>query len=274
MQATVTAPTSSATPGAQELLIFECPLTERARTWLRLEELFSATRTFAARRDAIDHRHALLGLFQIVDTASRSDLKTDLLQELDRQRTLWGNQLDNPDIAREALTEFLSDMDAVIHDLHSQIGKIGQHLRESEWLQAVRQRAASPGGACEFELPMLHSWLQRDEVERRSELKTWLDPIAPLEEAVVLVLRLLRESSQASAETALHGNYQRALTGARSPLLARIEINPGHAVVPEVSANKYTVNIRFLEHSGNFHAAGRATVTARNIPFGLALCSL
>jgi len=274
MLATVTAPTSSATPGAQELLIFECPLTERARTWLRLEELFSATRTFAARRDAIDHRHALLGLFQIVDTASRSDLKTDLLQELDRQRTLWGNQLDNPDIARAALTEFLSDMDAVIHDLHSQIGKIGQHLRESEWLQAVRQRAASPGGACEFELPMLHSWLQRDEVERRSELKTWLDPIAPLEEAVVLVLRLLRESSQASAETALHGNYQRALTGARSPLLARIEINPGHAVVPEVSANKYTVNIRFLEHSGNFHAAGRATVTARNIPFGLALCSL
>ena len=263
------APTSAA-----GLLVFECPLTERASTWLRLEELFSGTRSFAARRDPLDHRHALLGLFQIVDTASRSDLKTDLLQELDRQRAVWGSQLDNPDIAREALSEFLRDMDAVIHDLHSQIGKIGQHLRESEWLQAVRQRAASPGGACEFELPMLHSWLQRDEIERRGELKTWLDPIAPLEEAVVLVLRLLRESSQTSSETAPHGNFQRALAGARSPLLARIEINPGHAVVPEVSANKYTVNIRFLEHSGNFHAAGRATVTARSIPFGLALCSL
>jgi len=274
MLTTVATSSSTVVPPAAELLIFECPLNERARTWLRLEELFSCTRTFAARRDPIDHRHALLGLFQIVDTASRSDLKTDLLQELDRQRTMWGNQLDNPDIAREALTEFLSDMDAVIHDLHGQIGKIGQHLRESEWLQAVRQRAASPGGACEFELPMLHSWLQRDEVERRSELKTWLEPIAPLEEAVVLVLRLLRESSQASAEMALHGNFQRALTAIRSPLLARVEINPGHAVVPEVSANKYTVNIRFLEHSGNFQAAGRATVTPRNIPFGLALCSL
>ena len=274
MPTTAMAPTAIATPIAPELLIFECPLTERARTWLRLEELFSCTRTFAARRDALDHRNALLGLFQIVDTASRSDLKTDLLQELDRQRAMWGSQLDNPDVAREALTEFLSDMDAVVHDLHGQIGKIGQHLRESEWLQAVRQRAASPGGACEFELPMLHSWLQRDEVHRRSELKAWLDPIAPLEEAVVLVLRLLRESSQPSAETALHGNFQRALTGARAPLLARIEINPGHAVVPEVSANKYTVNIRFLEHSGNFHAAGRASITSRSIPFRLALCSL
>ena len=67
-----------------DALTFECPLTERARTWLRLEELFGRTRVFAARKDSIDHRSALLGLFHIVDTAGRNDLKTDLLQELDR----------------------------------------------------------------------------------------------------------------------------------------------------------------------------------------------
>lgn len=256
------------------LLTFECPLSERGRTWLRLEELFEQTRTFAARKDAIDHRSALLGLFHIVETASRSDLKTDLLQELDRQRSTWSTQLDNPDVAREALTEFLSDMDAVIHDLHAQMGKIGQHLRESEWLQAVRQRAASPGGACAFELPILHSWLQRSEFDRRQELKSWLDPLAPLEEAVILVLRLLRESSQTTAEIAHLGNFQRALTNARPPLLARIELDTGHAVVPEVSANKYTVNVRFLDHGGQFQTSGRASVAMRNIPFRLSLCSL
>lgn len=255
-------------------LAFECPLSERARTWLRLEELFARTRVFAARRDSIDHRSALLSLFDIVDTAGRSDLKTDLLQELDRQRSVWGTQLDNPEVAREALAEFLADMDAVIHDLHGQIGKIGQHLRESEWLQAVRQRATSPGGACSFELPMLHSWLQRGEYERRDALKFWLDPLAPLEEAVVLVLRLLRESGQMSAETAHHGNFHRALTSPRPPLLARVEVDTGHAVVPEVSANKYTVNVRFLEHAGHFQSSGRAVVTARSIPFRMALCAL
>jgi cell division protein ZapD len=255
-------------------LMFECALTERARTWLRLEELFGRTRVFAARKDGIDHRSALLGLFHIVDTAGRSDLKTDLLQELDRQRGVWSTQLDNPDVAREALTEFLSDMDAVIHDLHGQIGKIGQHLREGEWLQAVRQRAASPGGACAFELPMLHSWLQRSEFDRRQDLKSWLDPLAPLEEAVLLVLRLLRESNQMSAEIAHQGNFHRALASSRPPLLARIEVETGHAVVPEVSANKYTVNVRFLDHSGQFQNIGRASVTARSIPFRLSLCGL
>ena len=255
-------------------LTFECPLTERARTWLRLEELFTRTRVFSARKDSIDHRSALLGLFHIVDTAGRSDLKTDLLHELDRQRSVWGTQLDNPDVAREALTEFLSDMDAVIHDLHGQIGKIGQHLRDTDWLQAVRQRATSPGGACAFELPMLHSWLQHSEFERRQQLKEWLDPLAPLEEAVVLVLRLLRESSQMMDEMAHHGNFQRALASMRPPLLARIAVEAGHAVVPEVSANKYTVNVRFLDQSPQFQGTGRAGVTTRNIPFKLALCGL
>lgn len=257
-----------------DALTFECPLTERARTWLRLEELFTRTRVFSARKDSIDHRSALLGLFHIVDTAGRSDLKTDLLHELDRQRSVWGTQLDNPDVAREALTEFLSDMDAVIHDLHGQIGKIGQHLRDTDWLQAVRQRATSPGGACAFELPMLHSWLQHSEFERRQQLKEWLDPLAPLEEAVVLVLRLLRESSQMMDEMAHHGNFQRALASMRPPLLARIAVEAGHAVVPEVSANKYTVNVRFLDQSPQFQGTGRAGVTTRNIPFKLALCGL
>ena len=45
MQTTVTASTAAVAPIAPELLIFECPLTERARTWLRLEELFACTRT-------------------------------------------------------------------------------------------------------------------------------------------------------------------------------------------------------------------------------------
>jgi cell division protein ZapD len=255
-------------------LMFEHPLSERVRTWLRLEELFSRTHAHAARRDAMDHRCALMGLFDIIDTATRSDIKTDLLAELDRQRSIWTTQLDNPDIAREALEEFLADVDTVIHELHAQLGKIGQHLRDSEWLQAVRQRDSSPGGACVFELPMLMSWLQHSEFERKETLKSWLNPLIPLEEAVLLILRLLRESSQSTTELARQGNFHRALMNSRPPMLATIEVEADQHVVSEVSANKYTVNVRFLEHAGQFVSAGRALPTQRNVPFRLGLCSL
>jgi cell division protein ZapD len=271
---TLESPPPMLTPAFEDSLIFEHPLSERVRTWLRLEEIFSRTQAHAARREAIDHRSALFGLFEIVDTATRSDLKTDLLGELDRQRAFWTSHLDNPDVAREALEEFLADTDAVIHDLHSQLGKIGQHLRDSEWLQAVRQRAATPGGACVFELPMLMSWLQRPEHDRKEMLKTWLAPIVPLEEAVLLVLRLLRESVQNTTEVARQGNFHRALMNQRPPMLAMIEVEADQCVVSEVSANKYTVNVRFLEHGGQFVRSGRATPTLRDVPFRLGLCSL
>ncbi|TAG47718.1 MAG: cell division protein ZapD [Betaproteobacteria bacterium] len=260
--------------GTSTLLTFETPLSERSRTWLRLEEVFLRTHTYAARRDAVDHRAALVSLFDIVDAATRTDLKTDLLAELERQRAVWSAQLDNPDVAVEALREFLSDMDAVIHDLHGQIGKIGQHLRDSEWLQSVRQRSTSPGGACGFELPMLHSWLQRSDYERKAELKAWLDPFSPLEEAVLLVLRLLRESARGTDEIARQGNFHRTLASQRPPLLAHISVDPRHGVVPEVSANKYTVNVRFLEHRDQFQSGARAALTTRDVRFRLSLCAL
>ena len=261
-------------PAYEDSLIFEFPLSERVRTWLRLEELFSRTRSHAARREALDHRLALLGIFDIVDTATRTDLKTDLLSELDRQRTMWAAQLENPDVAREALEEFLSDLEAVIHDLHAQVGKVGFHLRDSEWLQTVRQRAATPGGACVFELPMLLSWMQRSEHDRKQMLKEWLAPIAPLEEAVLLVLRLLRESTSVSNEVARQGSFHRALANSRPPMLATVEIEADQGVVPEVSANKYTVNVRFLDHSGQFMRASRAMPAHRDVAFRLGLCAL
>ena len=65
---------------------YEHPLNERIRTLMRLEDLFARARFFAAQEAAPDHHAALLSLFEITDVAARADLKTDLLQELERQK--------------------------------------------------------------------------------------------------------------------------------------------------------------------------------------------
>jgi cell division protein ZapD len=260
--------------GGVQALRFETPLSERSRAWLRLEELFFRARTYIARRDAIDHRAALICIFDIVDTATRIDVKADIIAELDRQQALWASQLQNPEIEREALLEFLSDIDVVARDLHGQIGKVGQHLRDSEWLQAVRQRASTPGGACAFELPMLCSWLGQLEGLRRCQLQAWFEPLAALEEGALLVLKLLRDTGATSNETAIKGSFHRSLSAQRAPLLAVVLVDSGYGLIPEVTANKYAVNLRFLAHEGAFVEASRADPYASDVPFSLRLCSL
>src|SRR5436853_4613361 len=107
---------------------------------MRLEDLFARATFFASRDEAPDHHAALLALFEITDVAARADLKTDLLQELERQKQVLAPLRNNPEIDTELLASLLNDIDRVNANLLAQTGKAGQHLRENEWLMTIKQR--------------------------------------------------------------------------------------------------------------------------------------
>ena len=80
------------------MIRYEHPLNERVRTLMRLEDLFARVGYFASQDAAQDHHAALLALFEITDVAARADLKTDLLQELERQKQMLAPLRQNPQI--------------------------------------------------------------------------------------------------------------------------------------------------------------------------------
>ena len=57
-----------------------------------------------------------------------------------------------------------------IAQMLAQAGRVGSHLRDNEWLMAIKQRTAIPGGVCEFDLPAYHWWLNQDPGPRRNDL--------------------------------------------------------------------------------------------------------
>ena len=84
------------------MITYEYPLNERVRTLLRLEDLFDRVDFFVAQESPLDHQAGLLSIFEILEVASRGDLKSDLLQELDRQRLFLEALRNNPAISEEA----------------------------------------------------------------------------------------------------------------------------------------------------------------------------
>jgi len=135
---------------------YEYPLSERIRTLLRLEDLFERFDAFTASSMQHAHHAALLTLFELSEVAARSDLKTDLLHELDRQRAVLSALRGNPHVQDDTLVSVLTAIDAAHQGIHQLPGKGGQHLRDDDWLMAIKQRAAIPGGMCEFDLPSYH----------------------------------------------------------------------------------------------------------------------
>ena len=264
-------PPSQIAQNPPALITYEYPLNERIRTLLRLEDLFERSRHFIARSDPHDHHVALLTLFEILEVASRADLKSDLLQELERQKQVLASFRNNPDIAQEALASVLRDIEQASAALFSMTGKIGQYLRENDWLMSIKQRTAIPGGACEFDLPSYHFWLHRPAEERTGQLAAWTGPLYPLRDGSAIILRILRESGRAQQHSANQGMFQQMLGGKTAQML-RVRLDPALACVPEISANKYVLNIRFIAQNGEEPRSQRTAES--NIPFELTFCNL
>ncbi len=251
------------------MIIYEYPLNERIRTLLRLEDLYDREAFFVAKSTALDHQAALTAIFEILEVSSRGDLKSDLLQELDRQRLFLEALRSNPAISVEKLDGVVGEIEDAFSALLASSGKTGQHLRENEWLMTIKQRAAIPGGTCEFDLPSYHHWLHSDDEARRNDLTTWLEPLAAIGVALRIVLRVLRESGKTLPLIAYRGVFQQ-MPMERAAHMLRLTIPHGLPCVPEISANKYALNIRFILPG----SVQRTKVYENDVEFKLAYCNL
>jgi cell division protein ZapD len=251
------------------VISYEFPLNEKVRTWLRLEDLFARINYFLAGELSMEHHVALTTLFEIHEVASRPDLKSELLQELERQKRSLASLHNNPAISEQALEGILSEIEHAASTLLAMTGKVGTILRENEWLMGIKQRASMPGGTCQFDLPSYHYWQKQPTSLRRNNLREWLAPLLPISAAIDILLRLLRENGRKISFTAHKGVFQQ-MQGGRAALLLRVNLHPDLACIPELGANKYAINIRFIV--ANYEA--KSSLFEQDVPFDLTFCTL
>jgi cell division protein ZapD len=251
------------------VISYEYPLSERVRTLLRFEDLYERVEYFLDKTDAREHHSALVATFEILEVASRADLKSDLLQELERQKQTLESLRDNPEISAAALDDIVWKIDQSASRLFQTSGKVGQELRENDWLMSIKQRTSIPGGVCEFDLPSYHFWLEQNSEQRRHDLTQWLSPFQPIREAIAIVLRLLRESGKNTTVIAHQGVFQQMMAGRVAQML-RIRLSRNYQCVPEISANKYALNVRFTSNEGG----QRPKAVETDVEFELTFCNL
>ena len=251
------------------MILYEYPFNERIRTLLRLEDLFERFTFFLNQDDAREHHVALTTLFEIAEVTGRADLKSDLMKELERQRQTLAPFRGNPGIEQNALEVVLGEIEQTLGGLTDMHGKTGQHLADNEWLASIRSRTIIPGGTCKFDLPSYYAWQQLPVEERRQDIAKWVMPMLALRDAAAIVLRLARESGQASKVMAMQGSYQQMLSG-RTYQLMQVRVSPDTRVIPEASANKYMLWVRFTVQDGDLKPRAMDV----DVPFHLTLCSL
>lgn len=251
------------------MIIYEYPFNERIRTYLRLEQMFLRLNELLARDPALDHHYALTTLFEIMDVGARADLKSDVLNNLEKQKQILNGYRDNPAIAQSVLDEVLQKVEQCFSRLHNLPGKVGHILAENDWLMSIRSRVGIPGGTCAFDLPAYYSWQQESGDKRREDLQRWYATFAPLSDSIRLLLQLLRDSGVPQKVMANGGQFQQNLPQGRTFQLLRMTLDHASGLIPEISGNRLMISIRLmqLESDDRLHPSNAEST------FELTLCS-
>ena len=254
----------------ENVIIYEQPLNERMRTFMRLEHLFKQTAYSLRGFSVWDSRACLNGLINMLDILSRGDLKNEILKELERLQSSLAALQQVQAVDHEQLNSILSQIEHAQRDIHSLKGQFGQDLREHELINNLRQRSTITGGDCNFDLPAYHYWLSQEPDDRIQQLETWFDSLDELQKPIMLTLAILRQSVEPVELTAESGFYQHNLNPDTPIQILRIILPQDADVFPEISAGKHRFSIRFLIPQGS----NRPVQTKETISFGFSSCAL
>ena len=254
-----------------ENIVYEQPLNERVRTFLRLEHLFDKEDHFLSHSSEWDSRASLSLLLDIIDMLTRSDVKTELIKEMERHAVTLSNLKKNPGVDMERLEVILDDINRNLEVLRDGSYQPGQVLRQDELITSIKQRSSIPGGSCNFDLPAYHHWLKRPTSERSSDLDRWREDLLVIKKSIRLALLMIRNSANPVIEQAVNGFFQKPIEGNVSCQMIRVLLPENSVYFPEISGGKHRFTVRFMEQEST---SQRPVQTAHSIEFELHCCIL
>jgi len=255
-----------------DVIVYELPLNDAARMCLQLENLFHQFDAAISTHSELSMKNAVTALLKILEVSERPDIKSKLCQTLMHFTTTQDQLNRSPQVDKQRLQTTLKKLDTLNHRLNNVHQRIGETLRENEFLHQIRSNLANPGGVSDYRLPAYLLWQKKSCDEKINDLKNWMQHFQDLREIVESILLVTRESTPLQAEIAENGFYHQNLNPSAPCYLVRVALPTQLNLYPEFGAGKHRLTIRFLTPS--YHGNGRPSQAQQNVSFQLSCCKL
>jgi cell division protein ZapD len=248
---------------------YEQPVSERMRTFMRIEFLYQQLLYNSDLESVWSTRATVAGLLEVMAILARGDVRSEVHKELDHQLGVLQRFQSQPGVDSGRLDTLIRNLIESRAEVDAIGAKFLQPLKESDFLNAIKNRSAIPGGTCEFDLPEYSHWLRQPYSRRQQDVANWISPLRPLCDAVTEVLWLIRESAQPVDKLAINGMYQHNMQKDAHCRLLRVNLSDDSSLYPEISGSQHRFTVRFLEWST---IEKRAVQTGHDVPFQLSIC--
>ena len=226
------------------MINYEFPLNEKIRRFLRIEEIFSKIDFQQKNRHSFSEYGLFMLLFDLMTTASRSDLKVELLQTLDAGQIKLKNK--RKSAKNNELVKKLSSAKKILEKSTIQPGF---YFGNDRLIQEIKARNDSPFGIVSTDFPELRYWI---EIESRDIRKKYFyekfSPFNPIKDAIKILLTIIRGEANFEKVETDEGLYQMKLNPTTKNDLITIQLSSGSKFFPHISSNKYAINMQFNDH--------------------------
>jgi len=229
----------------KDKIIYDHPLNEVIRVCLRLEQLFQQIDHQLDDMSIIGTRSLINYIINTLQILDRPDLKAKLAKELSILHANLSRYGNSPEVDSSKFVHVMTQLEELSRSLIDSSGKIGYRLRDFEMLNNLRLQFASPGGGCNFDIPLFHYWLQQPIAARKEIVNAWLNDFAQIRTAVTLVLELVRTNARIEEKEAVHGFHQELLDPQANLRMIRIGLNHDIPAYPEISIGRHFFSVRF-----------------------------
>ena len=224
-----------------QVSIYEEPVQEKIRKFIKIEFLFNKLFYFKHKENKNDNYIALLALCELYEILSRSDIKSELIREIENQNHYFKKIKEIPEANSEKLSSVLEKQKVLLQLIHSIESNYLEYLENDILFKTIAKNSINP-----LQPTSVEFWLSRDIVLRENQINLWTEPLLFIKKSVDFILEVIRKSGRFEDKLAEKGFFIEKLDPKKNILLIRITLTSDLYYYPQISVGKQRLNIMFM----------------------------
>ena len=224
-----------------QVSIYEEPVQEKIRKFIKIEFLFNKLFYFKHKENKHDNYIALLALCELYEILSRSDIKSELIREIENQNHYFKKIKEIPEANSEKLSSVLEKQKVLLQLIHGIESNYLEYLENDILFKTIAKNSINP-----LQPTSVEFWLSRDIVLRENQINLWTEPLLFIKKSVDFILEVIRKSGRFEDKLAEKGFFIEKLDQKKNILLIRITLTSDLYYYPQISVGKQRLNIMFM----------------------------
>ena len=232
-------------------IIYEQPVAENVRNFLKCEYLYEKYSFAIAQEDIWNIRSSISTLLEISDFTLRINLKIELLKELEKLKIHVSYLRNNNLLEIVKYENYLKDINVCLDNLNEIDVSPSKSIVSNDFLMQIKNKLHIPAGDNFFDMPSYLNFLLSNKNAIVDNINFWYQPFEHLFISSKLILDIKRGNSKFNNLISNGSFFEKKLDINTKIDLVRIKLLTNSNIFPDVSVNRQNINIIFKTSYGN-----------------------